>query len=149
LAILRIESKMDSSLQSAFWDRLLRLPVAFHRQFTAGDLATRSLGISAMRQMLTGTALSAILTGVFSLFGLVVMFYYSPALSLPATGLVLLAFGVTVAAAALQIRVQRILTEQSGRLAGMLPQLLNGISKLRVACAEDRAFARWAAEFAE
>ena len=42
------------SLQAAVWDRLLSLPVPFFRDFTAGDLALRSLGISQMRQVLTG-----------------------------------------------------------------------------------------------
>ena len=148
LAVLRIEGRMDGALQSAFWDRLLRLPVAFHRGYTAGDLATRGLGISAIRQTLTGTTLTALLSGLFSFFGFGLMFYYSPALALPAAGLVMLSFVVTIVAALVQIRLQRTISEESGKLAGMLPQLLTGISKLRVAVAEDRAFARWAARFA-
>jgi len=149
LAVLRIEGRMEAALQTAYWDRLLRLPAGFHRGYTAGDLAMRSLGISAIRQTLTGTAVSSILTGVFSLFGLGLMFSLNAALAGIGLVMVILAFAVTVAAAWIQIRLQRSITEKGGRLAGLLPQILGGIAKLRVAAAEDRAFARWAARFAD
>ena len=44
LATLRLQSKMEASIQAAVWDRLLALPVPFFRNFTSGDLARRSLG---------------------------------------------------------------------------------------------------------
>jgi NHLM bacteriocin system ABC transporter ATP-binding protein len=149
LAVLRMEGRMEAALQTAYWDRLLRLPAGFHRGYTAGDLAMRSLGISAIRQTLTGTAVSSILTGVFSLFGLGLMFTLNAALAGIGLVMMILAFAVTVAAAWIQIRLQRSITEKGGRLAGLLPQILGGIAKLRVAAAEDRAFARWAARFAD
>ncbi|HEV2846753.1 MAG TPA: ATP-binding cassette domain-containing protein, partial [Thermoanaerobaculia bacterium] len=47
------------------------------------------------------------------------------------------------------LRHQRALLELQGRIAGLLFGLIHGISKLRVAGAEARAFARWAEAFAE
>ncbi len=55
---------MGAATQAAVWDRLLRLPVSFFRDYSAGDLATRSLGIDAVRQALTGSTLDGILSGV-------------------------------------------------------------------------------------
>jgi ATP-binding cassette subfamily C protein len=49
IASLRMESKIDGTLQAAVWDRLLSLPVPFFRQFSAGELAMRAMGINRIR----------------------------------------------------------------------------------------------------
>ena len=146
-ALRRMESKMDATLQAAVWDRLLSLPVPFFRDYTSGDLAMRSLGISAMRRLVTDSVTSSLLSGASSVFGFALLFYYSWRLALLATGLT----AVTVLAATLtgsmQLRYQRESMAVSGRLSGMLLQLVNGVSKLRVSATENRAFAAWAKEF--
>ena len=55
-ALLRVEGKLDFSTQAAVWDRLLNLPTTFFRNYSAGDLAYRSLAISQIRAILTGCA---------------------------------------------------------------------------------------------
>ncbi len=147
LATLRLQSKMEASIQAAVWDRLLALPVPFFRQFTSGDLARRSLGISQIREALTGSALASILTGMFSITSCVLMFYYSWRLGLMATTLVLCSFLVFTFCGGLQVRILREVSTLGGRISGMTLQFINGISKFRVAGTEARAFAVWAREF--
>jgi NHLM bacteriocin system ABC transporter ATP-binding protein len=146
-ALRRLETKMDARIQAAVWDRLLSLPVPFFRDYTSGDLAMRSLGISAMRRLVTDSVTSSLLSGASSVFGFALLFYYSWRLALLATGLT----AVTVVAATLtgsfQVRYQRESMAVAGRLSGMLLQLVNGVSKLRVSATENRAFAKWAREF--
>jgi NHLM bacteriocin system ABC transporter ATP-binding protein len=149
IAVLRLGGKADGSVQSAVWDRLLSLPVSFFRRYTVGDLANRSLGINAIREMLMGNVLTLVLGAVFSVFSFALLFYYSWRLALLATGLVALFTAVTAALVWLQLRHQRALLELQGRIASLLFGLINGISKLRVAGAEARAYARWADRFAE
>src|SRR5437763_1575269 len=149
IAVLRIGGKADGRVQSAVWDRLLSLPVTFFRRYTVGDLANRSLGINAIRQMLMGNVLTLLLGAVFSVFSFALLFYYSWRLALIATALVLLLSGVTAGLVWLQIRHQRALLDLQGKIASLLFGLINGIAKLRVAGAEARAFARWAERFAE
>jgi NHLM bacteriocin system ABC transporter ATP-binding protein len=149
IAVLRISGKADSSMQSAVWDRLLSLPATFFRRYTVGDLANRSLGINAIREMLTGNVLTLLLGAVFSVFSFGLLFYYSWRLALIATVLVLLLSGVTAGLVWLQIRHQRALLDLQGKIASLLFGLINGIAKLRVAGAEARAYARWAGRFAE
>ena len=136
-------------MQAAVWDRLLSLPVTFFRRYTVGDLANRSLGINAIREMLTGNVLTLLLGAVFSVFSFALLFYYSWRLALIATALVLLLLGVTAGLVYLQIRHQRALLDLQGKIASLLFGLINGIAKLRVAGAEARAYARWAERFAE
>src|SRR5271157_424809 len=149
LATLRLQSKMEASIQAAVWDRLLGLPVPFFRNFTSGDLARRSLGISQIREALTGSALSSILTGIFSITSCALMFYYSWRLAAIATVLVLGSFLVFMSCGWLQVRILRDVSALGGRLAGMTLQFINGIAKFRVAGTEARAFAVWAREFAK
>src|SRR5205823_167970 len=52
IAMLRLEGLLDWTLQAAVMDRLLRLPVSFFRQYTVGELANRTLGINAARQII-------------------------------------------------------------------------------------------------
>lgn len=147
-AVLRLEGSMDASTQAAVWDRLLRLPVPFFRYYTSGDLAMRGLSISVMRQALTGSVLSSFLSGVFSAVSFVLLFYYSAPLALLAVATTAVGVAATVGLGWLQLRAQREMLTVSGRLSGLLLELVNGIAKLRVAGKENRAFAAWAASFA-
>jgi NHLM bacteriocin system ABC transporter ATP-binding protein len=149
IAVLRLGGKADASLQAAVWDRLLALPVSFFRQFTVGDLASRSLGINAIREMLTGSVLTSVLAAVFSVFSFALLFYYSWRLALLASALVAILAGATAGLTWLQLRHQRALLEIQGRIASLLFGLIHGIGKLRVAGAEARAYARWAERFSE
>ncbi len=146
-AVLRLEGKLDSSVQAAVWDRLLSLPVPFFRDYTAGDLAVRGMGINQMRQVLTGSTLSAILAGIFSTFSFTLLFYYSWRLALLATLLTAVAFVVSLACGYIQVGYQRDMSAIKGRISGTVLQFIAGIAKLRISGSEDRAFASWSGEF--
>ena len=148
-AVLRMEGKMDASIQAAVWDRLLSLPVPFFRDYTAGDLAIRGMGINQIRQTLTGSTLTSIMSGVFSTFSFALLFYYSWRLALMATGLTLVAFLVSFGCGYLQVRYQRDMSTVRGRISGSVLQFITGIAKFRVAGTEQRAFASWARDFAQ
>jgi NHLM bacteriocin system ABC transporter ATP-binding protein len=146
-AMLRLEGKMGAALQAAVWDRLLRLPVPFFRRYTSGDLADRSSGIGYILRTLTGSAIFSILSGVFSIFSFLLLFYYSWQLALIATGLVFVIFVRSAVSAYFEIRFQRQVYRVRGRISGMLLEFIGNIARLRVSGAEPRAFATWAREF--
>lgn len=148
VATLRIEGRMDVSIQAAVWDRLLALPVPFFRDFTAGDLAMRANGITAIRQALSGTTMNAVLASVFSSFNLALLFYYNWFLALVAIGLMLIVVVVTVVGSLFKLKYERQLAEVEGDLSGLLLQLLSSVAKLRTTGSEGRAFGLWAQDFA-
>lgn len=147
IAMLRVEGRMNASVQAAVWDRLLSLPVPFFRDYSAGDLSDRAMGINLIRRTLSGTTITSILGSIFSLFNFGLLFYYDVKLAFVATGLVLIAIIATTLAGYLQLRYQRTLSHLQGKISGMVLQFITGISKLRVAGAESHAFALWAKEF--
>ncbi|HXB62150.1 MAG TPA: NHLP bacteriocin export ABC transporter permease/ATPase subunit [Acidobacteriaceae bacterium] len=148
-AVLRMEGRMESSLQAAIWDRILNLPVPFFRQYSAGDLATRGMAISEMRRVLSSATLSSIFTAAFSIFSYALLFYFSVQLALLATALTALALLLTAGCGFLYVRYQREIFNIQGTIAGTLLAGVQGIAKFRIAGAEDRAFVNWATAFAK
>lgn len=147
IGLLRLETRMESNVEAGIWDRLLNLPAPFFREYSAGDLAVRAMGISQVRQALTDVAFSSVLTLVFSLVSFALLFYYDVRLAAVASALFFLIVGVTSVAAVIQLRYERELSQLRGRIAGLVLQMLTGISRLRVAGAENLALAVWAREF--
>jgi NHLM bacteriocin system ABC transporter ATP-binding protein len=147
IAMLRLEVGMDGAVQAGVWDRLLNLPAPFFRRFTAGDLAFRALGIGTIRQVLTDVALSSLLGFVFSLVYFGLLFYYDVRLAVLACFLFVFILLTLFVGALIQLRYQRQIYDLRGKIGGVVLQLITGISRLRVAGAEDRALAVWAKDF--
>lgn len=149
IAILRFEGKMDRDIQAALWDRLLALPVPFFKQYSAGDLASRSLGIGNIRRILSGVTLNSILSGIFSFFYCLQLFYYNVKLAFIGFGLGILIMIIAMFIGYIYVKFQMPLLEIEGKISGMVLQFINGISKLRITGMEDFAFQFWANKFGE
>ena len=147
VALMRIDGRAGSAVQAAVWDRLLSLPLPFFRRYSAGDLASRAMGIDVMRQILTGTMLAALLAGVFSLFNFGLMFYYNRILAEWALGLIAVAIAAVVLVGYRQLKTYRVMMPLRTKASGLVLQFLTGISKLRVAGAEIHAYAMWSRLF--
>lgn len=149
VALLRIEGRMGNAVQCAVWDRLLALPMSFFRPFTAGELAVRAMGIDGIRQLVSGSTVTAIVAGITSLGNYVLLFRYGARLALWATLLIAIALAVALLGGYIQLSHQRGVAALQSKTSGVVLQLLTSIAKLRVAGAEAHAFAAWARRFAE
>lgn len=148
-ALLRIEAKVGPRLQAAVWDRLLTLPLPFFRDYTAGDLAVRAMGVEEMRTIASGTVVTVLLSGLFSLSNFWLLFEYAPRLAWIAVGLVGGAALVSAGVSYLQLRSQRAILKLRSATSGLVLQLLTGIPKLKVVGAEVQGFGLWARNFSE
>ena len=143
----RLEGRTGAAVQSAVWDRLLSLPMPFFRPFTAGDLASRAMGIETIRQVLAGKVIQTLIVAAFSLFHFGLMFRFSSRLALWAMLLIVIAVIATLVIGRLQMLSERQVAAIRDRLSGTVLQILSSIAKLRVGGAEIRAFAVWAEGF--
>ena len=146
-SLLRVETTSDASTQAAVWDRLLNLPVSFFREYTTGDLQSRVSSVSTIRRRLGGNTLIQLITGLFGLLNLGLLFYYNVKLALIAVAVAIVVVIVTSISGTILVRKVRPLLEIEGNIFGQIVQLINGISKLRVAGAEKRAFAAWSKNY--
>ena len=146
---LRVENAADSNLQPAIWDRLLQLSPAFFRRYSSGDLVNRLMAVNQLRSKLSGATQRTLLSGVFALFNLVLMFVYSIKLAFIGLGITILVILVTIVSSRLLVRKQRQQEELDGQLNSLTVELIGGVSKLRVGAAEERAFAAWAEKYSK
>ncbi|MBW4511293.1 MAG: NHLP bacteriocin export ABC transporter permease/ATPase subunit [Scytonematopsis contorta HA4267-MV1] len=146
-AILRMETAVDISIQAAVWDRLLKEPVSFFRQYTTGDLVSRVSSISTIRRQLSGRTLISLISSIFALFYLGQLFYYNSQLALVAVVVAIITLSITTYYSLLLLRQVRPLLEVRGNIFGQTVQIINGISKLRIAGAEERAFVFWSKNY--
>jgi NHLM bacteriocin system ABC transporter ATP-binding protein len=149
IAILRLESRLDGSLQVAVVDRLLRMPASFFRDFSVGDLADRTLGIEAVRAIVTGRAIRGFLALVSCFFSFAVMLSLDPRLGMCAVALAALRVAIVVAISLARLSNERKSLYLQGWLEGLVLQVLTGVGKLRIANATMHALAIWVERFAE
>jgi len=144
----RVEQRMTVVSQAAFFSRLLNLPAPFFRSFSPGSLANRVENVA----FLLKTGVSAVLgAGLSMLFALIFVFQigaYAPALALPALVIVLAQLAVLLLVMRMASRWRQASVSASGELSGTVASLLGGVQKLKLAGAEDRAFAKWADRYA-
>jgi len=149
VAFLRIEGRIAGSLQGAVLDRLLRLPNSFFSEYSAGDLAIRTMMIDNVRRTVSSIVISSILAIVFSIFSYGLLFYYAPQAALVATVLFLVLGAAAFSVGHRQLRAIMEGEALSGSIYSLVLQIINGISKLRLAGAEDRAFNLWGKNYGE
>ncbi len=149
MALMRLEGRAASRAESAFWDRLLRLPPRFSHRYSAGDLTMRGMTFQTLRDTMQEMVASGTLSVVFLLPAFLIAFLYSPMLGLITAGFCLISLIVTVALGLRQMAPHSRMVQATQNLAGRLFQIINGISVLRVEGAEGSAFAVWARGYRE
>ncbi|GAA0491939.1 NHLP bacteriocin export ABC transporter permease/ATPase subunit [Streptomyces olivaceiscleroticus] len=147
-SILRIEGRIESTLQPAVWDRLLRLPTKFFSERSTGELASAAMGISGIRRILSGIGSIAVQACTVGTMNLVLLLVYSPKLAVVAIAMLVAIAAVFLLLGLWQLRYQRRLIELTNKLNNQAFQTLRGLPKLRVAAAESFAYGAWAGEFA-
>lgn len=148
LLVLHLDGIIQNRLQMALWDRLLKLPIWFFHKFATGDLIQRTFVIENLRRIFTDNTIRILLNSFFGLTYLVVMFVYSWQLSL--LGILIALMGSLFSGIVFLIKLyyQRKLLASNAIINSFLIQVINAISKVRLAVAENQVFAHWAREFA-
>ncbi len=147
--VFRITSLAGNRLEAAVWDRLLKLPIRFFKRFTVGDLFSRVNGFVTARRAFNNYYVSLLLNLCFSIFYLIVMVLFSPALSMAAILVIALSLVIYFFCQNRIVGFQRASYEIKGKINGFIVQLIAGIAKIRVSGAEKRAFSHWAQLYAE
>ncbi|MGK5500898.1 NHLP bacteriocin export ABC transporter permease/ATPase subunit [Streptomyces sp. URMC 125] len=148
VSVLRMEGRIEATLQPAVWDRLLRLPAPFFASRSTGELAGAAMGISTIRRTVSGIGSVALQSVTVGAVNLVVLLVHSVPLALAAIAMLLVIAVVFLGLGLWQLRYQRQLVKLNHRLDNQAFQTLRGLPKLRVAAAESFAYAAWAREFA-
>ena len=143
LAMARIQIKVGVPMEAAMMSRLMSLPTTFFKQYSAGDLASRSWAINSLSALLGGV-FSAGITVIASLLYVSQVFSYAPALGLPALVITLASVALTLLFSVLKTKRERDYMEAAAVESGVCYAIISSIQKIKLSGAEKRAFAKWA-----
>ncbi|PIS02552.1 MAG: hypothetical protein COT85_04505 [Chlamydiae bacterium CG10_big_fil_rev_8_21_14_0_10_42_34] len=144
---LKIKGLTIHFVQTSIWDRILKLSPAFFRKNSVGNFFWKLQTIETINDLLGDSIAIPFLRGISSFFFLIIMFVFSPLLTLIAFGFSLVGLALTIFCASFMMSYFRKSFELQKKLQGMLIQMIGGVGKLREAGAEKSAFANWAHSF--
>ena len=149
LVMGRASTKIEIVTEAATFARVLALPSSFFKEYSSGDLASRVSTVTTLTKQITDMLLGTGLTALFSLVYVAQIALYASSLAIPALLIVFSQAALTVVATYFSVRYARESMEASAKLSGEVTALLNGIQKIKLAGAENRAFAKWAHSYAQ
>jgi len=146
---IRMSVSTDATGQAALWDRLLKLHMSFFGRFSSGDLLTRTTALSEVSQRLNGATVQSLLAALMSLLNFGLLLVLSARLAAIAAVLAVAVATVTIAAGFYINRHTQAVLELRGKFLGLIVQMVNSVSKIRMAGAQQRAFTVWCRGYAE
>lgn len=140
--LVRLQGRLDTHALLGFTAHLLRLPLRFFDQRSTGDLVTRFSTIAVLRDLMTSQTLASLLDALLVLTYLVVLFFVDVSIALAVLVVVACVAGLLwVTTGRVRERMALDLSSQS-EAQGYLVELLEGITTIKAAAAEDRAMSR-------
>ena len=147
-ALLRMQGRMLSRMQSGLWDRLLALPTGFFHQYSVADLTQRAAGVELIQQIIAQVASQSLFALVTLVFSAGLLFVYNAQVAAVVLVVTLVIVGAGTAVTWAQIQRLRGMYDARGETSSMLLQIVQGIDKVRAAAAESRALDQWSRRFA-
>ncbi|RDI35442.1 ABC-type bacteriocin/lantibiotic exporter with double-glycine peptidase domain [Lentzea flaviverrucosa] len=140
--LVALQGRLDTQALLGFSAHLLRLPMRFFEQRSTGDLVTRFSSIAMLRELMTGQTLGSLLDAVLVLTYLGLLFFVDLTVALAV-------LAVAVAVVVLLWSTTRMVRERmaldlatQSEAQGYLVEMLEGMSTVKAAAAEDRAMGR-------
>ncbi len=149
LVMTRVSTKLEVVTQAATFARILSLPTSFFKEYSSGNLASRVTIVTALVMSIATVLMGAGLTAILSLVYVVQIGAYAPALALPALIVALLQAALSAASVHAVKSYEQKAMEANASLSGTVTALLNGVQKIKLAGAEERAFSKWAHGYAQ
>ena len=143
MLLARIRYKLNVNVSAATMMRILSLPAAFFRDYSVGELNQYIAYMDSLCTTMVDSLFSTAITGVFSLIYLGQIFAFAPSLVVPSLAVTLVTLAVSLLSARVQMRIDQETMVTTARERGLVYAFINGIQKIRLSGAENRAFAKW------
>lgn len=144
-----IQIKSDTYVESATMSRILTFPVSFFEKYSSAEISTRMSKVSEISQALSGSIFPTIMTSLFSLIYIGQIFALTPAMVVPALLVILMTTAVSVFSSVIQIKYSSDLISADTEKSSVEYAFISGVQKLKLSCAEKRAYAKWAEVYAK
>ena len=144
----RMTVKINVAVEAAVMNRLLNLPVKFYKDYSSGELSQRSSYMNSLCSTLISTIMTVSTSAVFSIVYITEMFTFASGLVLPAVLIIVATVAINTITVLIQVKVTKEMMLRATKTSGMTYATITGISKIKLAGAEKRMFARWAKLYA-
>ena len=138
-----ISNRIDIEMGSSIIAHMLRLNARYFEKRPVGELASRLNELDNIRRFLTGTALTVTLDALFASLYLVVMFIYSPLLSMITVATLPLLLIATVGVSPITQRLLRQRSEAYAKNQSLMVEILNGIQTIKLQNSESITRKKW------
>lgn len=145
----RISTKQKIAVEAAVMGRIVSLPPAFFKQYSASEVLARSDYVSSLCFTLFNTIC---MTGVASLLSFVYIgqiFVFAPSLVVPSLLITAATLTFSLIISFAQRKIVQEAMEQSVKTGSLTYSTITGIQKIKSSGAEKRMFSRWAREYAK
>ena len=139
----RVKMKARLGVESAMMMRIMSLPANFFRQYSPGELTSRSQSVNQLCELILGMIVGTGLTSFASLLYITQIFSFARALVVPALLVILITFVFTTISSVAEIRISKKQMVLGAKEAGMSYAMISGVQKIKLSGAEKRFFARW------
>ncbi len=146
-ARMRLEGRVVTRMEAAFWDRLFRLPLDFLQHYPSGDISMRGLIFGVLRDNVLGTVITAVISVLFILPIFAFIFIYQDDSAFPVGAFAGGGVVIILIIGMCQIKPQTQVFASQRTLAGLLLQFVRGIPRFRIGNAEGSAYAIWARDY--
>ena len=145
----KIKWKINIPVEQAVMQRMLTMPVPFFRDYSAGELASRSESLSTITDVLINDVLVLGVSLVTSLGYLFHITNFAESLVLPAVVIIIATVLLSTSTTFIQMNITTKRMDLLAKENGLNYSILNGIQKIKLSGAEKRIFAKWADEYAQ
>lgn len=144
LWVVRVGDKVTFGTQSALWIRLLSLPVKFYKEYSSGELYAKTAAVGQICDKLSSSLLPTVLSASFSFVYLYQISTIKRELMMPSLAIIAATLASYFLYGYFSAQLNKRANKIGPKLSSLVFQLFNGISKIKVAGAEVRAFSKWA-----
>ena len=144
----RITIKQNIIVQAAVMNRMMSLPANFFKDYSSGELSSRSSYVQSLCSILMSSIATTGLTSLFSLSYILQIFSFAPSLVVPSLVVTIATIAFSTITTFIQMKVTKEQMLLSTKESGMSYSMITGIQKIKLAGAEKRMFSRWAKLYA-
>lgn len=141
-----VSTLLFCNVSQELFRRLVRLPMTFFYKSSSGESLSRMNELQSVRMMVSTQTVGAVFDTTFSVFALIILAFYSTALSISILlSLVLLYVPIRLVSPHLRTRYTAVLA-QASQANSFLIQMFNGIETIKGAGVENIVAHRWNAQ---
>ena len=144
----RITIKVEKKMRETTMMRLLSLSPSFYKKHNTGELVTRFNSVSTLSSLMLNGVFLTSLSFVMSFAYIFQISQFVPSLVLPVIIILIVTTLFSISISLLQVKVSRKQIQLSAKESGTSYAIISGIQKIRLAGAEERAFAKWVKDYA-